>query len=130
MKLIFSVFLVVALLCVLISAKPFQEGQESNSDVSQHEQALDLLRRITRQAVKPTCKYQKGPWSQCDPQTKKRTRTMTLKKGSKSECEEVKVLTKDCKGKRQKQKNANPKNRDRPRQGKKQEKMRNKQPRE
>ncbi|CAG7722993.1 unnamed protein product [Allacma fusca] len=122
MKLVILVFL-LAVSCALISAKALSDGFDPDNEETQ---AMDLLRRITRQAAKPTCKYQKGPWSACDPQTKKRTRTFSLKKGPKSDCEEVKILSKDCKGKRQKQKN-NSKNRDRQRQNKKQEKSRNKQ---
>lgn len=42
------------------------------------------------------CRYEKGPWSECDKATNKRTRSLTLKKGD-SSCEQTKTKTKPCK---------------------------------
>jgi hypothetical protein len=43
-----------------------------------------------------SCRYSKGQWSECDPKTNMRTRTLTLKKSDKM-CEQTKVITKKCK---------------------------------
>lgn len=107
MKVLIVLCLTVGVLSTFISGKPVD--QESSSHGHQAE-AIDLLRRLTRQASNPNaanpsnpsngklpCKYRKGSWSSCDPQTKVRTRTLTLKKGDAS-CEATKTLHKECKG--------------------------------
>jgi len=43
-----------------------------------------------------SCRYVKGAWSECDPKTNTRTRSLTLKKGDKS-CEQTKTIQKKCK---------------------------------
>lgn len=43
------------------------------------------------------CRYDKGPWSICDPKTTMRARTLTLKKGDKDQCEATKIIQKKCK---------------------------------
>ncbi|XP_076286223.1 uncharacterized protein LOC143211943 [Lasioglossum baleicum] len=43
-----------------------------------------------------SCKYERGQWSECDPQTNTRSRTLKLKKGDKS-CEQTKTIQKKCK---------------------------------
>jgi len=111
MKALFVILVLAIVMCVA-SGKAFthvvdgspssvSKGQSSSKD-----EAMDLLRRFTREAVKPAagsgtkapCKYRKGQWSACDPQTKVRTRTFTLKKGDVNACEATKTLRKECKG--------------------------------
>lgn len=43
------------------------------------------------------CKYTKGAWSECDPNTNTRTRQLELKKGNSSVCLPRKQITKKCK---------------------------------
>lgn len=43
------------------------------------------------------CKYVKGSWSECDPKTNMRSRTLTLKKGDQAACEATKTIQKKCK---------------------------------
>ncbi|KAL0279920.1 UNVERIFIED_CONTAM: hypothetical protein PYX00_001371 [Menopon gallinae] len=43
------------------------------------------------------CRYVKGQWTECDPDTKHRTRTLRLKKGDESQCEQTKTIQKKCK---------------------------------
>lgn len=43
------------------------------------------------------CKYTKGTWSECDPKTNMRSRTLTLKKGDQGTCEANKTIQKKCK---------------------------------
>jgi hypothetical protein len=42
------------------------------------------------------CKYTKGPWSQCDTTTTRRSRTLTLKANSPASCQQTKTITKKC----------------------------------
>ncbi|KAG8323418.1 hypothetical protein J6590_006431 [Homalodisca vitripennis] len=53
--------------------------------------------------MKP-CRYEKGPWSECEPKTNMRTRTLTLKDRKKGDataaaanCEPTKTIQKKCK---------------------------------
>ncbi|CAG2255764.1 unnamed protein product [Mytilus edulis] len=43
------------------------------------------------------CKYETGPWSECDITTDTIKMTMTLKSGEMKECPSTKILTKKCK---------------------------------
>lgn len=43
------------------------------------------------------CKYSRGDWSNCDPTTNQKTRTLTLRKGDPNSCEKEKIITKSCK---------------------------------
>lgn len=49
------------------------------------------------------CRYEKGPWSECDPKNNMRTRTLTLKDRKKGDtsaaanCEPTKTIQKKCK---------------------------------
>lgn len=52
------------------------------------------------------CRYEKGPWSECDKATNKRTRSLTLKKGD-SSCEQTKTKTKPCKNNKDKKRGRN-----------------------
>ena len=45
----------------------------------------------------PACRYTKGAWSECDPRTNTRTRTLTLKKGDAATCQQTKTVQKKCK---------------------------------
>lgn len=44
------------------------------------------------------CQYDKGDWSECDPNTKTKQRTLTLKDGSDTSCPATKPQTRECKG--------------------------------
>jgi len=44
----------------------------------------------------PTCRYEKGQWTDCDPQTNMRSRTLTLKKGDEG-CDRTRTIEKKCK---------------------------------
>ncbi|KAL3275006.1 hypothetical protein HHI36_019779 [Cryptolaemus montrouzieri] len=43
------------------------------------------------------CRYGKGAWSECDPKTNMRSRSLTLKKGNQTTCESTKTIQKKCK---------------------------------
>ncbi|XP_063984340.1 uncharacterized protein LOC135166198 isoform X2 [Diachasmimorpha longicaudata] len=43
------------------------------------------------------CRYVKGQWSECDPKTNMRSRTLNLKKGDNKTCELTKTIQKKCK---------------------------------
>ncbi|GAB6029651.1 hypothetical protein CHUAL_005386 [Chamberlinius hualienensis] len=43
------------------------------------------------------CRYTKGSWGECDTNTNQRSRTLTLKRGDQSECEQTKIETRKCK---------------------------------
>ncbi|XP_011300221.1 uncharacterized protein [Fopius arisanus] len=43
------------------------------------------------------CRYVKGQWSECDPKTNMRMRTLNLKKGDNKTCEQTKTIQKKCK---------------------------------
>jgi hypothetical protein len=45
---------------------------------------------------KAACKYTKGPWTECDPKTNARSRTLNLKKGDAS-CVQTRTIQKKCK---------------------------------
>ncbi|CAL8079472.1 unnamed protein product [Orchesella dallaii] len=96
---------ILVLLCIQGNSKPLT--QDSTAADNEYENGLDLLRRITRQAAPANgnklCKYKKGSWSACDPQTKVRTRTFTLKRGDAAVCEGQKTIRKECKGKKDKE---------------------------
>jgi len=99
-------FFFVTIFVAVINAKPVVEDNYQ----AREDEAIDLLRRLTREASnqnganlnndskgKLPCKYRKGAWGSCDPQTKLRTRTLTLNKGH-ATCEPTKTLQKECKG--------------------------------
>ncbi|XP_046583259.1 neogenin-like [Haliotis rubra] len=50
----------------------------------------------TSSKKKVDCRYKKGHWSKCDPLTLIKTRSLTLKKGDRSECQNVKTVMKKC----------------------------------
>ncbi|XP_039764131.1 uncharacterized protein LOC120636637 isoform X2 [Pararge aegeria] len=43
------------------------------------------------------CRYVRGAWSDCDPKTNIRSRTLTLKRGDPTSCEGAKTIQKKCK---------------------------------
>ncbi|CAH0547899.1 unnamed protein product [Brassicogethes aeneus] len=51
----------------------------------------------TKQKLLEECRYGKGAWSECDPKTNQRSRTLTLKKGNQTTCESTKTIQKKCK---------------------------------
>lgn len=42
------------------------------------------------------CRYKKGPWSDCDPNSNMQRKSLTLKRGD-STCEQTKVMSRKCK---------------------------------
>lgn len=44
-----------------------------------------------------SCRYVRGAWSECDPKSNVRSRTLTLKKGDPASCERAKTIQKKCK---------------------------------
>ncbi|KAL1456129.1 hypothetical protein WDU94_000879 [Cyamophila willieti] len=84
---LFGSLLVLSLVSVsLISAETWEENP--------HEV---VLIRNTRGADKDTCKYDKSNWSECDPNTHMKNRTLTLKKGNPATCEATKSISRKCK---------------------------------
>ncbi|KAL1130506.1 hypothetical protein AAG570_011752 [Ranatra chinensis] len=70
------------------------------------EDEREVLIRSERGAknAKEPCRYEKGAWSECDPKTNMRTRTLTLKDTKKKDgnaaqvtCEPTKTIQKKCK---------------------------------
>ncbi|XP_050301078.1 uncharacterized protein LOC126739433 isoform X2 [Anthonomus grandis grandis] len=57
----------------------------------------EVLIRSERGAKNQECRYEKGGWSECDPKTNQRSRTLTLKKGNQTTCEPSKTMQKKCK---------------------------------
>ncbi|XP_066905406.1 uncharacterized protein [Halyomorpha halys] len=96
MKWSFGIFVTVFFLASLVLA----EGEIWEEDEK------EVLIRSERGAKngKDPCRYEKGPWSECDSATNTRSRTLTLKKkagetGSTSQaaCEPTKTIKKPCK---------------------------------
>ncbi|XP_046977405.1 uncharacterized protein LOC124543287 [Vanessa cardui] len=70
----------------------------AGEDVWEREGEHDLLVRNARGAKnRETCRYVRGAWSECDPKTNIRSRTLTLKKGDPASCERAKTIQKKCK---------------------------------
>ncbi|OWR42751.1 uncharacterized protein LOC116777920 [Danaus plexippus] len=57
----------------------------------------ELVRTERGAKNKETCRYVRGTWSECDPKTNVRSRTLTLKKGDPVNCERAKTIQKKCK---------------------------------
>jgi len=94
MKWSWTLVAVVVLISVVVAEGEIWEEDEK-----------EVLIRSERGAknAKETCRYEKGPWSECDPKTNMRTRTLTLKDKKKAEgtaqatCEPTKTIQKKCK---------------------------------
>ncbi|KAF7269179.1 uncharacterized protein LOC143204182 isoform X2 [Rhynchophorus ferrugineus] len=56
----------------------------------------EVLIRSERGTKNQECRYSKGGWSECDPKTNQRSRTLTLKKGDQTNCESTKTMQKKC----------------------------------
>lgn len=54
-------------------------------------------RGVKEEKGKESCRYEKGSWSECDPKTNLKSRTLTLKKGDQPACEPTKTVEKECK---------------------------------
>lgn len=96
MKLCWSLLLVaIALSMILTTARAQNDGLWEEDD-------KEVLVRTVRGTNERTsggsssCRYVKGQWSECDPNTNTRSRTLSLKKGDKS-CEQTKIIQKKCK---------------------------------
>ncbi|XP_017300972.1 pleiotrophin-A-like isoform X1 [Diaphorina citri] len=85
-----GVFGTVLVLCLvsIINANHAENWEEN---------AHEVLIRNTRGAEKQPCKYDKSSWSECDPNTHMKNRTLTLKKGSPTTCEATKSISRKCK---------------------------------
>ncbi|XP_008210922.1 uncharacterized protein LOC100121341 isoform X1 [Nasonia vitripennis] len=103
MKLCWSLLIVAVALPLLASASSI--NAESDLWEEDDKEVLVRMARGTKDRASgggggggsPSCRYVKGQWSECDPRTNMRTRTLTLKKGDKSSCEQIKTITKKCK---------------------------------
>lgn len=63
-----------------------------------HDAVDKTVDRHTRGAVeKDSCKYDKSNWSECDPNTHMKNRTLALKKGNPATCETTKTISRKCK---------------------------------
>ncbi|XP_043248591.1 uncharacterized protein LOC122395231 isoform X2 [Colletes gigas] len=95
MKLWWSLALVgVTLLMIVVNVK-------AESDLWEEDDKEVLVRTVrgTKERASgstASCKYSKSQWSDCDPKTNTRSRTLNLKKGDKS-CEQTKTIEKKCK---------------------------------
>ncbi|XP_060535432.1 pleiotrophin-like isoform X2 [Cylas formicarius] len=83
--------LVLSVLAVAVLSFAAAEGEIWEED--DHE----VLIRSERGAKNQECRYGKGAWSECDPKTNQRSRTLTLKKGNQTNCEPTKTVQKKCK---------------------------------
>ncbi|XP_050684511.1 uncharacterized protein LOC126979271 [Leptidea sinapis] len=85
------ILLVAGLVLVSISAA-IADGEvveESDHEV--------LIRNERGAKNRDTCRYVRGTWSDCDPKTNIRSRTLTLKKGDPASCDRSKTIQKRCK---------------------------------
>ncbi|XP_049299584.1 uncharacterized protein LOC125772176 isoform X1 [Anopheles funestus] len=85
-----------------------QQQQQQLQQQKQDQQQLGTGSRKGQKKVKPTdatrsepaansqCRYTKGPWTECDATTNKRSRTLSLKKGE-SSCVQTRTIEKKCK---------------------------------
>ncbi|XP_053661579.1 protein naked cuticle-like [Anopheles marshallii] len=85
-----------------------QQQQQQQQQQQKQEQQLGTGSRKGQKKVKPTdatrtepaansqCRYTKGPWTECDATTNKRSRTLSLKKGE-SSCVQTRTIEKKCK---------------------------------
>ncbi|XP_072157477.1 uncharacterized protein [Bemisia tabaci] len=65
---------------------------------TEHEVLVRNVRGVKEEKGKvESCRYEKGSWSECDPKTNVKTRTLTLKKGDQPTCEPTKTVEKECK---------------------------------
>ncbi|KAJ8667986.1 hypothetical protein QAD02_009649 [Eretmocerus hayati] len=99
-----SLFLLVCVAVPAILAKATDDVSQSNEADLWDDDGHDFHIREVRSPKasggggenSPSCRYSKGQWSECDPKTNMRTRSLTLKKGDGS-CEKAKTITKKCK---------------------------------
>ncbi|XP_019870513.1 pleiotrophin isoform X2 [Aethina tumida] len=84
-------WLVVCVLAIVLITLAVADGEIWEED--DHE----VLIRSERGAKNQECRYGKGAWSECDPKTNQRSRTLTLKKGNQTTCESTKTIQKKCK---------------------------------
>ncbi|XP_034839282.1 uncharacterized protein [Maniola hyperantus] len=68
------------------------------ADEPWEEDAREVRVRSERGAKnREICRYVRGAWSECDPKTNIRSRTLTLKRGDPTSCESAKTIQKKCK---------------------------------
>lgn len=85
-------WLALCVLAIVLISVAIAEGEIWEED--DHEV---LIRNERGAKNKEECRYGKGAWSECDPKTNQRTRTLTLKKGNQTTCEPTKTIQKKCK---------------------------------
>uniref|UniRef100_A0A182WIG2 Pleiotrophin/Midkine C-terminal domain-containing protein n=1 Tax=Anopheles minimus TaxID=112268 RepID=A0A182WIG2_9DIPT len=85
-----------------------QQQQQQQQQKQEQQQQFGTGSRKGQKKVKPTdatrsesaansqCRYTKGPWTECDATTNKRSRTLSLKKGE-SSCVQTRTIEKKCK---------------------------------
>ncbi|XP_045458576.1 uncharacterized protein LOC123668929 [Melitaea cinxia] len=71
-------------------------AQPSAPELHEHEHEL-IVRSARGTRNRESCRYVRGSWSECDPKTNVRSRTLTLKKGDPASCERAKTIQKKCK---------------------------------
>ncbi|XP_057334978.1 uncharacterized protein LOC130673786 [Microplitis mediator] len=98
MKLWWSLLLVLGVVLSIMSITA-----QAESDVWEEDDEREVLVRTVRGTKDrasgsngPVCRYSKGEWSECDPKTNMRSRSLSLKKGDKT-CEQTKNIQKKCK---------------------------------
>ncbi|XP_018572891.1 midkine-A-like [Anoplophora glabripennis] len=85
-------WLALCVLAIVVISLAVADGEVWEED--DHE----VLIRSERGAKnREECRYSKGAWSECDPKTNQRSRTLTLKKGNQTSCESTKTIQKKCK---------------------------------
>ncbi|XP_045464548.1 midkine-like isoform X1 [Harmonia axyridis] len=82
-------FCVVAALFVSFTSAEGEIWEEDDHEV--------LIRNERGTKNREECRYGKGAWSECDPKTNMRSRSLTLKKGNQTTCEATKTIQKKCK---------------------------------
>ncbi|XP_041351382.1 uncharacterized protein LOC121370308 [Gigantopelta aegis] len=64
-------------------------------------QSMKAIQKTCKQRTKSAdgkaCKYQRAPWSQCNPVSNTMTRTLTLKSGDETKCQTIKQISRTCK---------------------------------
>ncbi|XP_056637945.1 pleiotrophin-like isoform X1 [Diorhabda sublineata] len=84
-------------LCVLAIVVISLAGADGEVWEEDDHEVLIRSERGAKTRGKQECRYGKGAWTECDPKTNQRSRTLTLKKGNQTSCEPTKTIQKKCK---------------------------------
>lgn len=87
-------WLILCVLAIVVISLAGADGEVWEED--DHE-VLIRSERGAKNRGKQECRYGKGAWSECDPKTNQRSRTLSLKKGNQTSCEPTKTIQKKCK---------------------------------